>query len=91
MKPWEIARGRINCMHVISVLQEYLDGTLDHDQAKQIALHIEDCRRCGLEASVFTQIKSVLQGFDAPAERETLEHLRQFGERLVYQSEPKND
>ncbi|WP_374987044.1 zf-HC2 domain-containing protein [Streptomyces fradiae] len=50
-------------MQVARVLQKYLDGETDEATARRVAVHLEDCRRCGLEASVHQEIRS------APARR----------------------
>ncbi|MGW0734812.1 zf-HC2 domain-containing protein [Streptomyces sp. NPDC002851] len=40
-------------MRVTKVLQAYLDGETDELTARRVADHVEDCRRCGLEATVY--------------------------------------
>ncbi|MGR8009497.1 zf-HC2 domain-containing protein [Streptomyces hypolithicus] len=70
-------------MQVARVLQSYLDGESDEITARRVAAHLEDCRRCGLEASAYREIKNAL------ARRETLDsgavaRLRGFGESLMH-------
>lgn len=69
-------------MRVARVLQSYLDGETDEITARRVAAHVEDCRRCGLEASVYREIKNALERRDAPA-AEAVARLRGFGESLL--------
>lgn len=46
----------MNCMQVGRRLQRYLDGDIDDLTARRIMLHLEDCRRCGMEAATYTEI-----------------------------------
>lgn len=39
------------CLRTSRVLQAYLDGETDERTARRVAHHLEDCRRCGLQAS----------------------------------------
>jgi predicted anti-sigma-YlaC factor YlaD len=73
----------MSCRQVGRLLQRYLDHDLDDVTARRIMRHLDDCRRCGLEAAVYTEIKASLarRGADVPAD--TLDRLRAFGERLV--------
>ncbi|MBA2769037.1 MAG: zf-HC2 domain-containing protein [Sporichthyaceae bacterium] len=74
-----------SCMQVARQLHAYLDGEIDDVTARRIARHLEVCRRCGLEASTYTEIKSALVRRGEPVPDEALERLRRFGEDLVDQ------
>jgi anti-sigma factor RsiW len=80
-------RGRadrpMSCRQVGRLLQRYLDHDLDEVAARRIMRHLDDCRRCGLEAAAYTEIKASLarRGVNVPAD--TLDRLRAFGERLA--------
>ncbi len=74
-----------SCMQVARQLHAYLDGEIDDVTARRIARHLELCRRCGLEASTYTEIKSALVRRGEPVPDEALERLRRFGEDLVDQ------
>jgi len=74
-----------SCMQVARQLHAYLDGEIDDVAARRIARHLELCRRCGLEASTYTEIKSALVRRGEPVPDEALERLRRFGEDLVDQ------
>lgn len=83
MKVWNTAASRMRCMATTRVLQAYLDGALDEVAARRVAEHLEDCRRCGLEAEVYTEIKTALGGQDRTVDPRAIERLRHFGEQLA--------
>ncbi len=73
MRPFRHRSDRpMNCMQVGRRLQRYLDGDLDDLAARRIMRHLEDCRRCGMEATAYTEIKASLarRAIDVPDERE---------------------
>lgn len=74
-----------SCMQVARQLHAYLDGEIDDVTARRIARHLEVCRRCGLEASTYTEIKSALARRGEPVPDEALERLRRFGNNLIDQ------
>ncbi|MFP8904975.1 anti-sigma factor family protein [Streptomyces atacamensis] len=76
------AGRRMNCLQVARVLQAYLDGETDEITARRVAAHLEDCRRCGLEASVYREIKSALARREQP-DAGAVGRLRGFGEVLL--------
>jgi anti-sigma factor RsiW len=50
---WSLRRRRpLDCRQVGRVLQRDLDGELDPTGKEAVRLHLEDCLRCGLAASV---------------------------------------
>jgi anti-sigma factor RsiW len=73
----------MHCREVGQLLQHYLDGCVDSDRARRIADHLDECRRCGLDADSYQQIKASLgrQRIDVPAD--SVERLRRFSERLA--------
>lgn len=81
----------MNCMQVGRRLQRYLDGDVDELTARRIMLHLDDCRRCGMEAATYTEIKASLarRGEDVPGD--TLARLRSFGQRLIEEGPPQED
>ncbi len=83
MKVWNAAASRMRCMATMRVLQSYLDGALDEVAARRVAEHLEDCRRCGLEAEVYTEIKAALGEGDRTVDPRAVERLRRFGEQLA--------
>jgi anti-sigma factor RsiW len=77
------SRRMMSCRRVGELLQAYLDGEVDDITARRIAHHLEDCRRCGMELSVYTEIKTSLRRRGGDVDRAALDRLRSFGERLV--------
>jgi len=76
-------RTHMSCHQVGKVLQSYLDDELDDDAARKVAAHLEDCRRCGLEAETYEALKASLQRGPAGLADEPVTRLREFGERLA--------
>jgi len=94
MKAWLMrlfgrsAKGPMDCHQVGELLQHYLDSELDADRASRIAAHLDDCRRCGLEAEAYEQIKSTLANRHPEVPAESVERLREFGRRLARGERP---
>lgn len=76
-------RKQMSCHQVGQVLQSYLDDELDDDAARKLAAHLEDCRRCGLEAETYEALKASLRRGPAGLADEPVTRLREFGERLA--------
>lgn len=78
------ASGRpLSCQQVGKILQSFLDAELDEDTTDKVAEHLEDCRRCGMAADVYLEIKASL-GRDAPVvPEESLARLEEFARRLT--------
>ena len=72
----------LNCKQVARVLQAYLNGDLDELDTRRVTAHLEDCRRCGLEAATIREIKRALAGRYQPAP-ETVARLRAFCDDLL--------
>lgn len=72
----------MNCLQVVRILQSYLDGETEEVTARRVAAHLEDCRRCGLEAAVYREIKSSLARREAPAQ-DAVQRLRGFSQSLL--------
>lgn len=71
-----------SCMQVMRVLQSYLDGHTDEVTTRRVANHLDACRRCGLEAATYREIKASLARRAAPPDPTALERLRAFGSAL---------
>lgn len=80
--------GGMSCHQVGEVLQHYLDGHIDEDRALRIEAHLDECRRCGMEADTYRRIKSTLATRRPEVPAESLDRLREFGERLASGDEP---
>ena len=50
----------VRCYRTSRALQRYLDGEADDRTATRIAEHLEECRRCGLNAATYRAIKQVI-------------------------------
>ncbi len=59
-----------------------LDGETDEVTARRVAAHLEDCRRCGLEAITYRAIKDALARREEPGE-DAVERLHEFGQALL--------
>jgi len=68
----------MNCHEVGELLQHYLDGHIAADRARLIEAHLEDCRRCGLEAETYERIKASLATRRTTVSPESVERLREF-------------
>ena len=79
-----------SCMQVMRVLQSYLDGQADEVTARRVSKHLEACRRCGLEAATYREIKAALARRAAPLDGASLERLRTFGSSLA-RTGPEDD
>lgn len=77
------SRKQLSCHQVGKILQTYLDDELDDDAARKVAAHLEDCRRCGLEAETYEALKAALRRGPAELADEPITRLREFGERLA--------
>jgi anti-sigma factor RsiW len=82
---WRRAVSRqVDCRHVGAWLQSYLDGELDDARHRDVARHLKDCRRCGMEASTYRALKaSVRRSVPTLEETASLHRLREFAERLA--------
>ena len=86
MGRWPRARpgDPLTCPEVGRLLQQFLDGELDDErEAHSLSSHLEDCKRCGLEADTYRKIKAVLASRRLPVPPESVERLREFGARLA--------
>lgn len=87
MRPMLWARRRLRpdararCAEVARWLQPYLDGEVDARTLRLVGAHLEQCRRCGLEAETYHALKQALvRSSDPPAE--PVARLRAFADRL---------
>ncbi len=78
----------LSCRQVGKVIQQFLDGEIDDDTRLRVADHLDDCRRCGLGADTYLQIKAALARSATEPSADALDRLRTFGERLVAGHEP---
>jgi anti-sigma factor (TIGR02949 family) len=77
------AQRKMNCMQVGRALQSYLDDEIDDFTARRIAAHLEDCRRCGMEADAYTELKRALNRRADRIDHAPMDRLRDFSRRLA--------
>lgn len=75
-------KDALSCAQLLEILQEYLDGRLDELTAARAAEHLEACRRCGMEASIYQQIKEVLRQMAPEIPSDLIDRLERFAHRL---------
>ena len=74
----------LSCPEVGRLLPRFLDDELSDDAAiDALAAHLEACKRCGLEAETYQKIKEALASRRQPVPQESVDRLREFGERLA--------
>ncbi len=78
----------LDCREVARVLQTYLDRELDEHTSRKVSHHLEDCRRCGLEASTYRELKKRLSDMRRPVDPEVVERLRDFVDKLTNDEKP---
>ncbi len=60
----EMIAMQVRCLRAARELQAYLDGESDTRSSRMVAAHLEECRRCGLEASAYAAIKAAIASHD---------------------------
>lgn len=85
MRPWRRTRPgpAADCHEVARVLQAFLDHEVDDLSSARVAHHLELCRRCGMEAAVYAEIKASLADRGTPVDPVTLRRLRLFSQQLA--------
>lgn len=71
-------RDMLECRRVKPLLQPFLDGELGEDDAILVSRHVDACRRCGLAADTFREIKAGLARLGDEPDRETVQRLERF-------------
>lgn len=82
MRTWW-RRRPLMCPEVGRTLQAYLDNRVDEDWAARVEAHLEHCRRCGMEAKTYTDLKYALRRREMALREDTLANLRDFATRLA--------
>jgi anti-sigma factor RsiW len=86
------AHRPMSCAQVGKLLQFYLDGQLDPVRSARLRDHLEDCRRCGLEAATYDRLKATLAAQAEPADGDpVLDRLRDFATRLAAGELPEDE
>lgn len=71
------------CLRTSRALQRYLDGEADELTAARVAEHLEQCRRCGLQARTYQAIKDALRSGSRDVDDLTLRRLHAFSRALA--------
>jgi hypothetical protein len=74
---------RLSCRAVGKLLQTYLDAAVPDAAALLVADHLDDCRRCGLEADAYRALTTSLTRLARPADPEQRRRLQSFADELV--------
>jgi anti-sigma factor RsiW len=83
MRRRQQAPGPLSCRQVGRLLQAYLDHELADTRAVLVADHLDDCRRCGPEASSYRWLKACLAGLAPGTDDRQLSRLRTFADALT--------
>jgi predicted anti-sigma-YlaC factor YlaD len=75
-------RDMLECRRVKPLLQPFLDGELGEEEAVLVSRHVDACRRCGLAAETFREIKAGLARLAEEPDRETVQRLEEFVDEL---------
>ena len=75
-------RGRLTCSETLELLQQYLDGELSAEEARQVAKHLDSCTMCEAESEVYREIKAAISLSASDTDPEVLSRLESFGERV---------
>lgn len=71
------------CRKVGRVLQSYLDGQVDELTMQRVSRHLDACRRCGLEAHVYDELKQALARGATHIDPAAVERASSFGRVLL--------
>ena len=82
MRSWWRRRPLL-CPEVGRTLQSYLDGRVDDEWAARVNAHLEHCRRCGMEAETYAELKYALGRRETTLREDTLANLRDFAAKLA--------
>lgn len=73
----------MTCEQVAAVLQEYLDEELDTREVPKVLEHLEACRDCGLEASMYRRIKQSLHAHQHAPDQASMQRIRALATELA--------
>lgn len=74
--------GTDACTDVARALQTYVDGELDAAPSSEVSAHLGACRRCGLEADAYAELKRSIRNEVAPPPG-AIKRLREFAEGML--------
>ena len=77
------AAKQLSCHEVAELVQQFLDGELDETRTPLVEAHLDACRRCGIEASIYRDVITALAHRTDPSP-ESVRRLHEFGERVAH-------
>ena len=83
-------RRPLSCPEVARLLQRHLDEELPQHLGERVQAHLEDCRRCGLEAEAYEQIKQAVRRQGQLVPPESVDRLRSFAQSLLEHGDGPN-
>ncbi|MCH9805368.1 MAG: zf-HC2 domain-containing protein [Acidimicrobiaceae bacterium] len=79
----------MSCHQVAAVMQQYLDAELEPSQVPKVLKHLEACKDCGLEATMYTRIKDSLQNHQESPTEDSIARIRNLAEELAANGIPE--
>ena len=79
-------RDTASCLETMRALQSFLDGATDELSSRRVANHLEACRRCGLEAATYRELKAALARRSRVVDAQAVQRLQSFGAGLSDES-----
>jgi anti-sigma factor RsiW len=75
-------RDMLECRRIKPLLQSYLDGHISPEDAMRVSTHLDACRRCGLAAETFREIKAGLARLAEEPDQQAVQRLTEFVDEL---------
>lgn len=88
---WWWRRNELRCREAGRLLQRHLDGELDELGSRRVARHLEACRRCGMDAESYEEIKRALRRSAGRPPADAVGRLLAFGRQLAEGWVPPDD
>jgi anti-sigma factor ChrR (cupin superfamily) len=86
-----IFRRGLSCDQVAVVLQQYLDEELEASQVPKVLKHLDTCKDCGLEAEVYTRIKTSLVAHQEAPDAGSMDRIRALAQELATSGIPEGE
>lgn len=86
-----VFRRGMSCHQVDAVLQQYLDDELDAAEVPKVLKHLETCRDCGMEADLYSRIKSSLHAHEGAPDDSSMLRIRELANELATSGLPDSD
>ena len=84
-----IFKRGMSCEQVAAVLQQYLDEELAAAEVPKVLKHLEACRDCGLEATMYTRIKESLVHHQESPDQDSMARIRNLAQELATNGIPE--